>query len=61
MDLLEEKLLNMLQTKTKSVVNRLIPNGEGEEIEQRTVYHKGKFYLAIKIRGKWRYFKEDSL
>lgn len=48
--------------------NRIVNNGdrlptrkEGEDADLRVVQHKGKFYLAVKVRNDWRYFQETKI
>jgi len=31
---------------------------DGEEFDMRVFEQNGSYYLAIKIKGQWKYFKE---
>jgi len=63
--MIEDKDIQELKThfaeKVKSVINSPINDAEGLENEVRSIQHKGKFYMAMKIRGQWRYFQETKL
>lgn len=56
-----QQLKSVFAERSRDVINRPIPNAEGVENEQRSIQYKGNFYLAMKIRGQWRYFQETKL
>jgi|26BtaG_2_1085354.scaffolds.fasta_scaffold68625_1 hypothetical protein len=45
----------------KKVYDRLPTKKEGKDGDERMLQYKGNFYIAVKIRGKWRFFKETSI
>lgn len=56
-----QHLKTLFLEKPKDVINVPLLNAEGIENETRSIQHKGKFYMAMKIRGQWRYFQEIKL
>jgi len=47
--------------KPLEVIDSPISDSDGDENDVRSIQHKGKFYMAMKIRGQWRYFQETKL
>lgn len=45
----------------KKVYNRLPTRSEGKDGDTKMVYYKGDFYLAVKMRGRWKFFKETTI
>jgi len=58
---LEVRLRSIMQPKVESTLNTLPTKNESENNEMKTVFYKGKYYLAVKVNGDWRYFQETKL
>jgi hypothetical protein len=56
----EHIIRNLTQPKV-TISDRLYNRREGVEAELRVLIHKGSYYLAVKGKHNWHYFKEDSL
>jgi len=50
-----------MKSQPKVIFDKLPTQRDGENGDMRLFEHKGNYYIAVKIKGNWVYFKETGL